>query len=111
MFADRITGRNLLEREIEAKGHQYARDKGVLHLKFVSPNRAAVPDRLLLSSIPEWLRPLIAKHVRFVEYKRQGQKPTAAQIREHTRLRALGFQVDVVDHMDDAYRVIDEMVG
>ena len=109
MFADRITGKKMLEREIEAKGHQYARDKGVLHLKFVSPNRAAVPDRLLLATIPEFLRPIIAKHIRFVEYKRQGEKATAAQIREHARLRGLGFQVDVVDSMDDAYRVIDEM--
>ncbi len=99
----------MLEKQIEAKGGEHAKKKGVLHLKFTSPGRAAVPDRLLLSEIPEFLRPVIAKHIRFVEYKRKGQKPTEAQTREHERLRALGFRVDVIDSVDDAKQSIDEM--
>lgn len=101
--------KSMLEKQIEAKGGDYAKTKGVLHLKFTSPGRAAVPDRLLLSEVPEFLRPTIAKYVRFVEYKREGQKPTAAQAREHERLRALGFTVDVIDNVDDAKQSIDEM--
>ena len=99
----------MLEKDIEKKGGEHAKKKGVLHLKFTSPGRAAVPDRLLLSEIPEFLRPVIAKHIRFVEYKREGQKPTEAQTREHERLRALGFRVDVIDSVDDAKQSIDEM--
>lgn len=99
----------MLEKEIEAKGTEHARKVGVLHLKFTSPARAAVPDRLLLAPVPEFLRPLIAQYVRFVEYKRTGEKPTGPQMREHARLRAMGFQVDVVDDVSNAKRVIEEM--
>jgi len=52
---------------------------------------------------------MIAKYIRFVEYKRTGESATPSQAREHARLRVLGFQVDVVDNVEDARRVIDEM--
>ena len=104
-----MRGAEVLEKEIEAKGGEFAKAENILHLKFTSPGRAAVPDRLLLAHIPEFLRPLIAKYVRFVEYKREGQKPTAAQEREHARLRGLGFTVDVVDSVDGAKQVIRDM--
>lgn len=100
----------VLEKDIERKGGEHAKSMGVLHLKFTSPGHAAVPDRLLLSEIPDFLRPVIAQHIRFVEYKREGQKPTAAQTREHARLRALGFRVDVIDNVTDAKATINEMV-
>jgi hypothetical protein len=99
----------MLEKQIESKGGQYAKEKGVLHLKFTSPGRAAVPDRLLLANIPEILRIEIARYIRFVEYKREGQVPTPAQEREHARLRSMGFTVEVVDNVSDAQRVVDEM--
>lgn len=99
----------MLEKDIERRGGDYAKAKGILHLKFTSPGRAAVPDRLLLAEIPELLRPVIAQYVRFVEYKREGQKPTPSQEREHSRLRAMGFVVEVVDNVPDAKRVCDEM--
>lgn len=99
----------MLEKQIEAKGGEFAKSQNILHLKFTSPGHTAVPDRLLLANIPEFLRPLIAKHVRFVEYKREGEKPTPAQEREHARLRGLGFTVDVVDSVEGAKQVILEM--
>lgn len=99
----------MLEKQIENKGGEYAKQKGILHLKFTSPGRAAVPDRLLLAEIPEFLRSTFAQYIRFVEYKREGCKPTPAQLREHDRLKSLGFQVDVVDTPFDAIRVVDEM--
>lgn len=40
---------------------------------------------------------LLAMCVRFAEIKAPGEKPTQAQEREHGRLRAMGFTVDVVD--------------
>jgi len=99
----------VLEKQIEAKGGEFAKDEDILHLKFTSPGRAAVPDRVLLAHIPESLRPLIAKYIRFVEYKREGQKPTPAQEREHARLRGRGFTVDVVDSIEGAKQVIRDM--
>jgi hypothetical protein len=99
----------MLEKQIETKGGKFAKSQDILHLKFSSPGRAAVPDRLLLANIPEFLRPVIAKYIRFVEYKRGGEKPTPAQSREHTRLRGLGFAVDVVDSVEGAKQVMMEM--
>jgi len=99
----------MLEKKIEEYGSKVAKERGVLHLKFTSPQRAAVPDRLVLAEIPEFLRPLIAQYVRFIEYKAEGKKPTPSQEREHARLRAMGFRVDVIDNKSDAESVIKEM--
>lgn len=99
----------MLEKQIEEKCGDYAKSKGLLHLKFTSPNHAAVPDRLVLANIPLFLRTIISQYVRFVEYKREGQKPTPAQEREHTRLRAMGFTVEVVDCVDNGKLIIEEM--
>lgn len=99
----------MLERQIEAKGCSYAKDKGITAYKFTSPNRTAVPDRLQLAVIPEELRELIGKYVCFVEYKREGEKPTPAQLREHHRLREMGFRVEVVDNVNLAKSIIDSM--
>lgn len=101
----------MLEKTIERKLCEYAKSQDVQAYKFSSPARAGVPDRLLLAEIPESLRPVIARYVRFVEMKRSGQKPTPAQEREHVRLRALGFTVDVVDNSDDGTGVVDAMGG
>jgi len=39
--------------------------------------------------------------VRFVEYKRPGEEPTAVQKQWHKRLRDLGFSVAVIDQAAD----------
>jgi hypothetical protein len=70
---------------------------GGISFKFVSPSRRSVPDRLDLRPVPQAVRELVAKYVRFTECKRPGEVPTPSQLREHERLRALGYQVDVVD--------------
>lgn len=100
-----------LEKHVEQVGGDEARKHGLLHLKFTSPGRASVPDRLILAPIPEFLRDVIAKHVRFVEYKAHGKKATAQQRREHDRLRKMGFRVDVIDDRDAARANIREMIG
>lgn len=100
----------MLEKQIEEKGNTYAKSLEIVNYKFTSPGHAAVPDRLYVREIPPFLRVLISKYIRFVEYKREGQKPTPPQTREHTRLRALGFRVDVVGSVDQAKQVLDDMV-
>ncbi len=99
----------MLEKQIERRVIERAHAKKIEAYKFTSPNRAAVPDRLMLAEIPEFMRPVIARYVRFVEFKATGKKPTAPQAREHARLRALGFVVDVVDSVDQGVVMIGEM--
>lgn len=99
----------MLERDIEKKLCDHAKLKGVAAYKFKSPNHRSVPDRLMLAPIPEWLRPVVAQYVRFVECKKTGAEPTAPQQREHARLRSLGFVVEIVDSVESGERVTGEM--
>ncbi len=80
---------------------EYAKTKNVLVYKFTSPARAAVPDRL-------FIRP--DGRMWFVEFKRQGAKPTEAQEREHHRLRQHKVNVFVIDNVEEGKTMIDFMV-
>jgi hypothetical protein len=91
----------MLEKDIEAKVCEYAKTKNVLVYKFTSPNRMAVPDRMLI-------RP--DGHIWFVEFKREGAKPTPAQEREHHRLRQHKVSVFVIDNVEEGKLMIDLMV-
>jgi hypothetical protein len=91
----------VLEKDIEAKICDYARSKNVLAYKFTSPARAAVPDRLFIA--PDG-------RIWFCEFKREGAKPTAAQDREHTRLRQSKVNVFVIDNVIEGKNMIDLMV-
>lgn len=75
------------EREIEAYLVKRVHAIGGEALKFVSPGRVGVPDRMVL----------LHGFMLFVEVKAPGKKPTPAQKREHTRLGVQGFSVAVVD--------------
>ena len=91
----------MLEKQIEAKVCDYAKSKNVLAYKFTSPARAAVPDRMFVA--PDG-------RVWFCEFKRAGQKPTAAQEREHSKLRAQKVNVFVIDNVSEGKTMIDVMV-
>lgn len=92
----------MLEKQIEAKVCEYAKNCGMLVYKFTSPARAAVPDRMFVR--PDGV-------IFFIEFKRGGQKPTDAQEREHNRLRGHRVSVFVVDSVEKGRVVIDEMVA
>jgi hypothetical protein len=47
----------------------------------------------------------------FIEFKREGQKATPAQEREHHRLRQQAINVFVVDNVDAGKECIDTMCG
>ena len=86
------------ESVIEEKVCAYAVTKGVIHYKFTSPNRRAVPDRMLINSNGfTW----------FIEFKATGKKATVPQEREHTKLRAQNKEVYVVDDIDQGKTIID----
>ena len=91
----------MLEKQIESKVCDYAKSRGLLVYKFTSPARAAVPDRLFI---------LPSGRVFFCEFKREGQKPTPAQEREHNRLRLHKVCIFVIDNVPDGYAMIDLML-
>lgn len=91
----------MLERNIEAKVCEYAKERGLLVYKFTSPARAAVPDRLFIRSDGRMF---------FCEFKREREKPTPAQEREHHRLRQHKVSVFVIDNVVDGKAMVDMMV-
>lgn len=49
---------------------------------------------------------LFGGKVLFIEFKAPGEKPTALQVEMHGILRAEGFQVEVVDNVEDGNKLI-----
>ena len=76
------------EKEIEQKLVKAVKEKGGICPKLVSPGTNGMPDRMVL---------LPAGRIVFVEVKAPGQKPRPLQERRHSQLRALGFEVFVLD--------------
>ncbi|EMS0143634.1 VRR-NUC domain-containing protein [Escherichia coli] len=78
------------ERESLIEKHLVAEVKkaGGVVFKFVSPGHRSVPDRIVL---------LPGGRIVFVECKAPGKPPRPDQLREHERLRKLGFTVVVLD--------------
>lgn len=81
------------EREIELRLVANVEALGGLCLKFTSPGRRNVPDRIVL---------LPSGCTYFVECKAPGKKPTPAQQREHARFERRGFPVLIVDSIEEA---------
>lgn len=65
-------------------------------LKFVSPGTAGVPDRICL---------LPSGRIVFVETKASGKKPKPLQSKRHKELRALGFEVRVIDSEEQIHEI------
>lgn len=80
------------ESEIEKKCVKIAKRQGYTSYKFVSPGHRSVPDRIFMREAGE---------IFFVEFKRQGGKPTPKQKEEIEKIRKLGFTVWVCDSVED----------
>jgi hypothetical protein len=89
-----------LEKDIEKRVCDYAKSLKMLVYKFTSPSRRSVPDRMFITQ---------AGVVFFIEFKRKGQKPTAAQEVEIAKIRATGNIVGVIDNVDDGKKFITQM--
>lgn len=83
----------MLESNLEKRLVQRVKDLGGLAMKWVSPNLAGVPDRIVF---------LPGGRVILVEMKRPGGSTTALQNRIHAMLRRLGQDVRVIDSKEDA---------
>ena len=88
------------EKIIEEKLTKVVRQKGGVCWKFTSPGTAGVPDRIVL--MPKG-------HIAFVEVKAPGEKPRPLQLSRHKLLRRLGFQVYVLDALEDINKTILEV--
>lgn len=86
------------ESKIEKAFCDQVEDQGGKAIKFVSPNFAKVPDRLVLLPIPKKQQDIVSKYVYFAELKAPNKKPDAGQYRRHEWLKSLGFRVEVIDN-------------
>lgn len=107
------------ETKVERAHVKSVKAAGGKSYKFTSPGRRNVPDRLDLYGVEAAARALvdanigstypitdhyrrlariaISHAIQFTETKATGKKPRDGQLREHGRLRRLGFTVNVVD--------------
>lgn len=90
-----------LEKEIEKKICDYAKSKGCYVRKFVSPNNRSVPDRLIIAP---------GGAVLFLEIKREGCKPTKAQLAEMDLLAKVGARVTWCDNVADGRQYVDSLL-
>jgi len=83
----------MLESKIERALVRRVESLGGLCEKFTSPNRRAVPDRIVT---------LPGGRIVFIELKAPGAKPTKLQLLDHANRRALGCDVRVIDSLEAA---------
>ena len=76
------------EKSVEAYLRDQVKAIGGKAYKFVSPGNDGVPDRLVC---------LPGGRVAFVETKSPGKRSTPLQENRQNELRALGFEVEVID--------------
>lgn len=88
---------NPLEKDIEKRVCDYAKSLKMLCYKFTSPSRRSVPDRMFICEDGE---------VWFAEFKRKGQKPTAAQEVEMKKLRDRGIHVSIIDDIEKGKQIV-----
>jgi hypothetical protein len=89
----------MIEALVESYLVERVRDTGGEVRKVTFPGRRGAPDRLA-----GWP----GRHA-LVELKRPGAKPEPHQVREHDRLRAIGFRVEVIDTREAVDAFVDRM--
>lgn len=82
----------ILESYIERKVTSFAESKGWMQRKVVYQNRAGSPDRWYFAD---------GARLKIIEFKQEGQKLKPHQVKEIARLRDMGFDVHVIDNIED----------
>lgn len=90
----------MLESAGKSKVIKRAKECGWRHYNLVSPGRNGVPDNFFTKA---------ERQVIFIEFKRDDDKavPRAKQLREHQKLRDDGFEVFVVNYVEEGYEIFD----
>jgi len=94
------------EGKVEAHLKRRVKELGGEVRKLAWIGRANAPDRLVMLPLGAWAAPRSSAHP-LVELKAPGVKPSAAQLREHARLRDAGFFVLVLDSVE----AVDNWIG
>lgn len=89
----------MLERDIEKRVCDYAREKGMLAYKFSSPGHAGVPDRLFIGQYGMCF---------WIEFKSSTGTLTPLQAREIERLKNHGQSVYVVNDVEQGKQIVDQ---
>ena len=87
----------MLEKELEAKVVKYAKEKGILTYKFVSPNNRGVPDRIFLKR----------GNTLFLEFKVGKNRVTKLQWHEIIRILDSGHPAFEVSDYEYAKQLLD----
>ena len=88
------------EKVIERKLVEAVKEKGGICIKLLSDYFTGLPDRLCLFP---------GQKAIFVELKSTGEKPRKIQVFVHNKLRALGFDVEVVDTIQGVYDLMEKI--
>ena len=91
-------GKVMRESMIESHLREEAKKRGGMAIKFVSPGFNGVPDRLVL---------MPCGRVAFIELKAPGKTPRALQLKRKRQLEKLGFQVYIVDGVEQIGGILD----
>lgn len=86
-----------LEKDIERRVCDYAKELKMLVYKFTSPSRRSVPDRMFITELGI---------VFFIEFKRLGGNLTPAQEVEIEKIRKTGVRVYVVNNVEHGKEII-----
>ena len=90
------------EKYIEQQLVRSVKAAGGLCPKWVAPGMDGMPDRIIL--LPEG-------KIAFAEVKAPGRKPSRLQLSRHENLRALGFQVYVIDGTEQISPILASLIG
>ena len=93
----------MLEDKVEESWAKDAKSKGALFYKFTSPARRFVPDRIRLEYVPVQHRELVARYIKFMEFKRPKGPVMPGQVRERERLMKQGYSVEIIDKTKEQY--------
>jgi len=88
------------EKELEKRLVRAVKDRGGICPKLVSPGMDGMPDRMIM---------LPGCFIAFVEVKAPGKEARPLQRHRHQQLRALGFQVFVLDDLEQIPGILEEV--
>ena len=94
------TKASCLEKQIEKKVCDYAKQQGCLVFKFTSPNNRSVPDRIIIAP---------GGKVGFLELKRPGNKPTPLQADTLRKLKEQGCHAEWTDSVEGGKQFVDKL--